>query len=58
MRLTLKLAFLVGAPLVTAVTVIPSDSFSSYSTFETYWNYLYPWGSDHNGSMQIPSTIQ
>ncbi|KAK1226859.1 Galactan endo-beta-1,3-galactanase [Marasmius sp. AFHP31] len=33
-----------------ATTVIPSDSFSSYSRFETYWNYLYPWGSDHNGS--------
>ncbi|KAG6839883.1 hypothetical protein H0H93_004913, partial [Arthromyces matolae] len=30
-------------------TVIPSNSFSSYSTLETYWAYLYPWGSDHNG---------
>ncbi|KAL0576076.1 Galactan endo-beta-1,3-galactanase [Marasmius crinis-equi] len=37
---------LVGA----ATTVIPSDSFSSISRFESFWNYLYPWGSDHNGS--------
>ena len=33
-----------------ATTVIPSTSLSSYSVFETYWAYLYPWGSDHNGS--------
>lgn len=30
--------------------VLPANSFSSYSTFEQNWNYLYPWGSDHNGS--------
>jgi len=36
---------------VRCASVIPSNSFSSISTFETYWNYLYPWGSDHNGSM-------
>lgn len=30
-------------------TVIPASSFSSYSELETYWDYLYPWGSDHNG---------
>ena len=35
---------------VRCASVIPSDSFSSISTFEAYWNYLYPWGSDHNGS--------
>ncbi|KAK0232411.1 hypothetical protein EDD85DRAFT_847780 [Armillaria nabsnona] len=40
-------------PVVGAVTVIPSTSFSSYSTLESYWNYLYPWGSDHNGSKSI-----
>ncbi|KAJ3567840.1 hypothetical protein NP233_g6097 [Leucocoprinus birnbaumii] len=38
---------------VNGVTVIPSNSFSSVSTFETYWNYLYPWGSDHNGSARM-----
>lgn len=31
-------------------TVIPSDSFSS---FDTYWNYLYPWGTDHNGGARM-----
>ncbi|KAH0581880.1 hypothetical protein J132_11258 [Termitomyces sp. J132] len=36
-----------------ATTVIPSTSFSSYSVFETYWAYLYPWGSDHNGSARM-----
>ncbi|TFK41612.1 endo-beta-1,3-galactanase [Crucibulum laeve] len=36
-----------------ATTVIPSNSFSSYSTFESYWAYLYPWGSDHNGSARM-----
>jgi hypothetical protein len=37
----------------TVTTVIPSNSFSSYSLFEQYWNYLYPWGSDHNGSARM-----
>ncbi|KAG5651684.1 hypothetical protein H0H81_007815 [Sphagnurus paluster] len=45
---------LVALPFAQAVTtVIPANSFSSYSTFETYWNYLYPWGSDHNGSARM-----
>jgi len=30
-----------------------SDSLKDYKTFETYWNYLYPWGSDHNGSARM-----
>lgn len=35
--------------------VLPTSSFSSTSTLTTYWNYLYPWGSDHNGCMsQVP----
>ncbi|KAF5242266.1 hypothetical protein FANTH_8714 [Fusarium anthophilum] len=33
-----------------ATTEIPSDSFSS---LETYWNYLYPWGSTHNGGARM-----
>uniref|UniRef100_A0A0W0FW18 GH16 domain-containing protein n=1 Tax=Moniliophthora roreri TaxID=221103 RepID=A0A0W0FW18_MONRR len=38
-------------PVVRAqTTVVPSNSFSSTRTFEQYWNYLYPWGEDHNGS--------
>lgn len=34
----------------TWVTVIPASSFSSLST---YWNNLYPWGSDHNGTARM-----
>src|SRR5205085_481903 len=34
-------------------TVISSSSFSSYTALETDWNYLYPWGSDHNGSARM-----
>ncbi len=32
-----------------------TDNFSgtSYSDFENIWNYLYPWGSDHNGSARM-----
>ena len=33
--------------------VIDGNSFSSYSSFEAKWNYLYPWGSDHNGSARM-----
>ena len=29
------------------------DSLKDYETFEKYWNYLYPWGSDHNGSARM-----
>jgi hypothetical protein len=32
------------------VTLLPTSSFSAYST---YWNNLYPWGSDHNGSARM-----
>lgn len=32
------------------VTVLPTSSFSSFST---YWNYNYPWGTDHNGSARM-----
>ena len=31
-------------------TEIPSDSFSS---LDTYWNYLYPWGATHNGGARM-----
>ncbi|KAL4959224.1 glycoside hydrolase family 16 protein [Aspergillus stella-maris] len=33
-------------------TDIPADSFTSFST---YWNYLYPWGDTHNGGAQMDS---
>jgi len=45
---------LLGIPAALAVTtVIPSTSFSSYTTLEQFWAYLYPWGSDHNGSARM-----
>src|ERR1044072_713380 len=34
-------------------TVLDGSSFNSYSAFEAAWNYLYPWGSDHNGSARM-----
>lgn len=34
-------------------TLIDSSSFASYAAFEAKWNYLYPWGSDHNGSARM-----
>lgn len=30
--------------------VIPTDSFTD---FDTYWNYNYPWGTDHNGGARM-----
>jgi hypothetical protein len=33
--------------------VIDGSSFSNYTSFEAKWNYLYPWGSDHNGSARM-----
>jgi hypothetical protein len=32
---------------------VVSGSFDSYSTLERDFNYLYPWGSDHNGSARM-----
>lgn len=34
-------------------TVLDASSFASYSAFESKWNYLYPWGSDHNGTARM-----
>ena len=34
-------------------TVIGTGTFANQSTFETYWNYYYPWGRDHNGSARM-----
>lgn len=36
--------------------VIPPTSFSSESNFNTYWNYDYPWGTDHNGGARMNSS--
>ncbi|MBK0382845.1 family 16 glycosylhydrolase [Pedobacter sp. SD-b] len=34
-------------------TVLNGTSFTSYQTLEANWNYLYPWGSDHNGTARM-----
>ncbi|TDL21746.1 glycoside hydrolase family 16 protein [Rickenella mellea] len=48
------LVFLTHALLSSADTVVlPATSFDTYSTLEQYWAYLYPWGSDHNGSARM-----
>lgn len=40
-------------PTVRWETVLDKSSFSEYSSFEANWNYLYPWGEDHNGSARM-----
>jgi beta-glucanase (GH16 family) len=41
-------------PLTSAKHImIPSTSFNSPSDFNTDWNYLYPWGTDHNGAARM-----
>ncbi len=34
-------------------TVIDGRSFDNYAVFEQYWEYNYPWGTDHNGSARM-----
>ena len=34
-------------------TVIGTGTFADKSTFESTWNYYYPWGRDHNGSARM-----
>ncbi|KAF7349275.1 Acid phosphatase [Mycena sanguinolenta] len=41
------------SPVSAATTVIPITSFDNYTIFEQFWSYLYPWGSDHNGSARM-----
>lgn len=36
-----------------AFETVINNTFANYATFEQYWNYLYPWGSDHNGSARM-----
>jgi galactan endo-beta-1,3-galactanase len=42
-----------GSPVINWETYMDGTSFASYSTLEAEWNYLYPWGSDHNGSARM-----
>ncbi|WNV85982.1 family 16 glycosylhydrolase [Umezawaea sp. Da 62-37] len=48
-------AALGGAGVAGAATweTVLSGSFASYATLQSAWNYLYPWGSDHNGSARM-----
>ena len=34
-------------------TLINGSSFQSRAALESEWNYLYPWGSDHNGTARM-----
>ncbi|GAA1871459.1 hypothetical protein [Myceligenerans crystallogenes] len=34
-------------------TLIDGSSFNSRAALESEWNYLYPWGSDHNGTARM-----
>lgn len=34
-------------------TVLDSTSFASDAAFNSKWNYLYPWGADHNGTARM-----
>nr|WP_277872837.1 DUF2264 domain-containing protein [Robertkochia solimangrovi] len=34
-------------------TLIPVTSFDKKGIFRNYWNTLYPWGSDHNGTARM-----
>ncbi len=42
-----------GTPVINWVTAMDGTSFENYSSLESSWNYLYPWGSDHNGSARM-----
>lgn len=61
MRYTLVSSFLLGVvsaaslPRATSPTrtMIPKNCFDSQANFDTDWNYLYPWGSDHNGGARM-----
>ncbi|KAL2136596.1 hypothetical protein VTI74DRAFT_2901 [Chaetomium olivicolor] len=33
--------------------MIPTAPFTSQSAFDTDWNYLYAWGTDHNGAARM-----
>lgn len=37
----------------TKTVVIPANSFANQTTFDQHWNYLYPWGDDHNGTARM-----
>ncbi|KAK6218875.1 glycoside hydrolase family 16 [Colletotrichum tabaci] len=40
-------------PVGAVRTIIPKTSFDSQPNFDADWNYLYPWGTDHNGGARM-----
>ncbi|KAE8385387.1 concanavalin A-like lectin/glucanase domain-containing protein [Aspergillus alliaceus] len=50
MRVATLLSF---TSLTYAKNIIPTTCFDSYTSLEEYFSYLYPWGSDHNGSARM-----
>jgi galactan endo-beta-1,3-galactanase len=42
-----------GASPATFETFIDPSAFNSYQAFEAAWDYLYPWGPDHNGTARM-----
>jgi len=55
-----SLALLLAAssiPVISASRIlIPADSFSSQTAFNTSWAPLYPWGTDHNGAARMSAS--
>jgi hypothetical protein len=37
-------------------TLVDYSSFNSQASFTNYWNYNYPWGTDHNGTARMNAT--
>ncbi|KAL1852504.1 hypothetical protein VTK73DRAFT_9178 [Phialemonium thermophilum] len=37
----------------TPIVLIPLTSFDSQTDFDKYWDYNYPWGTDHNGAARM-----
>jgi len=54
---SLAMGYLIASSLVRPAlgdeVIIDTTSFNSYSLLEASWAYLYPWGSDHNGSARM-----
>ena len=50
------LVLALGSTTSAASWSVPSNSFDSDSTFNSYWNYNYPWGTDHNGGARMDSS--
>jgi hypothetical protein len=37
-------------------TLVDGSSFDSQANFNNFWNYNYPWGTDHNGTARMNAT--